>query len=455
VPADRRFGRFRRGAVDATITSAPVADPSHRGPSGPDVTRPLEGHADESQKKRRVIVLGDADVIVHPLPEEGTVSIGRAEGVDLRIDRDSISRRHAVLHVRRDAIEVEDLGSVNGTKVGGQRIAPGTRAAVVPGDLVEVGATSLLVQGPPSLERGGPGVKRLQEVAARVARSELSVLLTGETGVGKEVMARRIHEVSPRAAAPFLPLNCGALGEELLASELFGHEQGAFTGASQSKPGLLEVADGGTVFFDEVGEMPMTQQVKLLRVLEERRVMRVGGVASRAIDVRVLAATHRDLQAEVAAGRFRQDLYYRLNGITLRIPPLRERIAEIEGLAREFAKAAAERSGAPRVPAITPEALAALERHPWPGNIRELKNMIERAVVLCGDDPIRPEHLFEDGTDLPSEPREGDERSRILAALQQCAGNQTRAAELLGVSRKTLGFWMDRHGIARPQKSRK
>jgi two-component system, NtrC family, response regulator AtoC len=448
---------FRDGPVDANMACASaVADPPHRvRPTGPDITRPLEGPPDESLQTRRVIVLGDADVIVHPLPEQGTVSIGRAEGMDLRIDRDSISRRHAILHVRPDAIEVEDLGSVNGTKVGGQRIDPGTRVAVVAGDLVEVGATSLLVQGPPSVQRGSPGLERLREVATRVARSELSVLLTGETGVGKEVMARRIHEMSPRAAAPFLALNCGALSEELLASELFGHEQGAFTGATQSKPGLLEVADGGTVFFDEIGEMPMTQQVKLLRVLEERRVMRVGGVTSRPIDVRVLAATHRELQAEVAAGRFRQDLYYRLNGITLRISPLRERVAEIEGLAREFARAAAERHGEARVPAITPEALAALERHPWPGNIRELKNTIERAVVLCGDDPIGPVHLFEDGTELASEPRPDDERGRILAALQQCAGNQTRAAELLGISRKTLGFWMDRHGIARPQKSRK
>lgn len=436
-------------------TGGSLVDPSHRPPGGPDATRPLEGPSDETLQRRRVIVLGDADVVVHPLPDEGTLTLGRAEGVEVRIDRDSISRRHAQLHVRPDAIEVEDLGSVNGTKVGGVRLEPGQRVAVVAGDLIEIGATSLLLQGPPSPDRTGQGLKRLREVAARVARSELSVLLTGETGVGKEVLARRIHEMSARAKAPFVALNCGALSEELLASELFGHEQGAFTGASQSKPGLLEVADGGTVFFDEVGEMPMTQQVKLLRVLEERRVMRVGGLSSRPIDVRVLAATHRDLPADVAAGRFRQDLYYRLNGITLRIPPLRERVLEIEGLAREFVHAAAERSAIAPVPAITPEALAAMQRNPWPGNIRELKNVVERAVVLCGDDPIGPDHLFEDGSNLSAEPTGEDERGRILAALQQCAGNQTRAAEQLGISRKTLGFKMDRYGIARPQKSRK
>jgi transcriptional regulator with PAS, ATPase and Fis domain len=239
---------------------------------------------------------------------------------------------------------------------------------------------------------------------------------------------------------------------------LFGHEAGSFTGASKQKQGQLEVASGGTVFLDEIGEMPPSQQVKLLRVLEERRVMPVGGVQSRPIDVRLLSATNRDLPSAVAEGTFREDLYYRLNGITLRIPPLRERPGQIEILARQFVSAAAARTTA-AVPALSPAAVTALRRHPWPGNIRELKNVIERAVVLGGEGPIEPAHLGLSEVDAaPAGPTpEGDalpddERARIVAALTACAGNQTRAAKALGISRKTLGHKMDRYQIPRPQK---
>jgi transcriptional regulator with PAS, ATPase and Fis domain len=280
------------------------------------------------------------------------------------------------------------------------------------------------------------------------------VLLTGETGVGKEVFARRIHELSPRNG-PFVALNCGALSQQLLESELFGHEAGAFTGAKQTKPGLLETGEAGTVFLDEVGEMPLDAQVRLLRVLEERRVLRVGGLQPRPIDVRFVSATNRDLQREVAAGRFREDLYYRLNGITLAIPPLRERLGEISTLASTFIAEAAQRSGQ-EPPSLSSAALSRLEAHPWPGNIRELRNVVERAVVLCGEGLIEPEHLFPEdlvgGLSGGDEPQ--DERGRIMSALQECAGNQTRAAKLLGISRKTLGVKMDKLGIARPQKGR-
>ncbi len=406
----------------------------------------------------RLLILEQGDVRAVSLPASGSLSIGRADDADVRIDSDSISRRHATVHIG-EAVEVEDVGSSNGTKVGGQRLERGVRIAVEAGDLIEFGGVSVVVQG--ALVEGSragkkSAMRRLSDVAERVARSEISVLLTGETGVGKEVFARKIHDLSPRSG-PLVALNCGALSQQLLDSELFGHEAGAFTGAKQTKPGLLETGEGGTVFLDEVGEMPLDAQVRLLRVLEERRVLRVGGLQPRPIDVRFVSATNRDLQHEVAAGRFREDLYYRLNGITLAIPPLRERLAEVPRLASTFIEEAAARSGMP-APSLSAAALSRLEAHPWPGNIRELRNVVERAVVLCSDGPIEAEHLFpEDLVGGLSGDRGGgptDERGRIVAALQECAGNQTRAAKLLGISRKTLGVKMDTYGIARPQKGR-
>lgn len=432
-----------------------------------DTTMPWQP-GDDDLRKRKLLVLADDGVTAHVLPEQGTLSIGRAEEADITIDRHSISRRHALLHLSPDRIEIEDVGSSNGTRVAGRKLDAAERIVVGPGDHLEVGGVTVLVQGPTIFPGGTAKIDAdaasaggLPRLAARVARSELSVLIGGETGVGKEVLALRIHELSPRGRGPFVPLNCAALSEELLASELFGYEKGAFTGAHAAKPGLLETAELGTVFLDEVGEMPMSQQVKLLRVLEERKVMRVGGLQARAIDVRFVSATHRDLRKEVAAGRFREDLYYRLNGITLRIPPLRERTAEIAGLAQEFLAGAAVKAGLALAPPLSAEAHAALLSHPWPGNVRQLKNVIERAVVLAGDEPVRPEHLFNEldelggGTAPLPERGEVDERTRIVQALQQCGSNQTRAAALLGVSRRTLGTWMDRHGIARPQKSRR
>ena len=407
----------------------------------------------------RLLILEDGNVRTHALPEKGTLIVGRADDADVRIDRDSISRKHATLHVG-ERLEVEDIGSSNGTKVGGRKLEAGLRVTVEPGDLIEFGGVSVLVQGSLRPESGsarrGDPMKRITDVAERVARSEISVLLVGETGVGKEVFARKIHRMSTRAERPFVALNCGALSEQLLESELFGHEAGAFTGAKATKPGLLETAQGGTVFLDEVGEMPLSAQVKLLRVLEERRVLRVGGLQPRPIDVRFVSATNRDLRKEVTAARFREDLYYRLNGITLAIPPLRERVAEIPKLAGQFIAEASERAGR-TPPSLAQSALERLEAHSWPGNIRELRNLVERAVVLCGEGPIEADHLFaEPSHELVAEdPASMDERTRILHALQQCAGNQTRAAKLLGISRKTLGVKMDAYGIARPQKGRR
>jgi two-component system, NtrC family, response regulator AtoC len=309
------------------------------------------------------------------------------------------------------------------------------------------------------------GVRRVYALAERAAAGTINVLVLGETGVGKEVLARWIHQRSARAGKAFLAVNCAALSGTLLESELFGHEKGAFTGAGAARAGLLESAPGGTLFLDEIGELPAALQAKLLRVLEAREVVRVGGVRPRPIDVRFVAATNRDIEADVARGEFRRDLYYRLNGMTLALPPLRERPGDLPALARLFLRALGrERKGGP--PRLSGEALALLAAHGWPGNVRELRNVMERALLLCTGREILVEHLPADRLRPltpapapapaagPTPPGGGDrlDRARVLAALAACGGNQSRAARQLGVSRKTLVARLDAYGITRPRK---
>jgi DNA-binding NtrC family response regulator len=437
---------------------------------------------------------------VFPLPAEGRLSIGRSEEKDVRVQDPSVSRRHAVLHVGRQVL-LEDLDSANGTRLRDPkapapstktaevletRIQPGKLVPVAPGDAISVGSVLIALRrrgtAPAASASPATGVvveddamRRLHELVERAARSDISVLLLGETGVGKEILAESIHRASARSRSEFLRLNCAALAESLLESELFGHEKGAFTGAQAAKAGLLENAEGGTVFLDEVGELPASIQVKLLRVIEERVVTRVGSLKPRPIDVRFVSATNRDLEKEVESGRFRQDLYFRLNGLTVEIPPLRERRAEIPPLARLFVARACTQMARSELP-ITPEAMAELGSYGWPGNIRELRNMMERAVVLCTGDSIRPVDLPLDrmrSTPRPAAPvaavaahveepesrgegLKGEiaalERQRILDALEKCAGNQTQAAQILGMSRRTLVSRLGEYGIPRPRK---
>jgi len=321
----------------------------------------------------------------------------------------------------------------------------------------------------PSVELASDGMKRAYDMAVRAAPNNISVLLLGETGVGKDVMTRAIHRMSPRADKPFLALNCAGLSEGIIESELFGHEKGSYTGATEAKVGLLEAANGGTLFFDELGEMPLAIQAKLLRVLETREVLPVGGRKPRPIDVRIIAATNRDLDAEVERGAFRRDLYYRLNGITITIPPLRERRSEIEPLARMFIERAAQALGRASAPRLSAEASAALMAYDWPGNLRELLNMMERAVLLCDGAEIGIAHLPEDKLkDLVSAPgsratpaalgtrnltpQERDERSRMVAALDRNGWNQSRAAEELGMPRRTFISKLARYDIPRPNR---
>jgi transcriptional regulator with PAS, ATPase and Fis domain len=430
-------------------------------------TLPVSPRTDTSA--RRLLVIAGDRATTHPLPDSGEFRLGRGEDATLRIDDPSVSREHAILHVEKGKpIQISDCGSSNGTRVRGKALKAGESVPVVAGETFELGNVLLMVQVPFGAEaeaeqhEGGLVIENrtmagIHKLAERVAKSTINVLLLGETGVGKDVLARRIHAMSPRAERPFLPLNCGSLSEQLLESELFGHERGSFTGAVETKHGLLEAADGGTVFLDEVGELPMSVQVKLLRMLEERQVRRVGGIRAKPFDIRFIAATNRELAEAVRAGSFRADLFYRLNGISLVIPPLRQRVGEIEELTRRFVDEASVRAGRDRPPSISAEAMIWLRRHDWPGNIRELQNTMERAVLLSmDDDEIGLDHLPTAGapvgsaTDRALDP--DPERARILEALERCAGNQTRAAKLLGISRNTLLARLDSYGIARPRK---
>ena len=450
------------------------------------------------------------------LPATGEAEIGRDAPATLVVADDSVSRRHARV-IGGAPPELEDLGSTNGTKVMGRPLAPGERVALPYGSVVEIGSLVAFVQSarqgaqavaapsaasprpnptiarmtvaPPALSAAGSGsvakdgpvlrdatMLRLYALVDVIAPSKLSILILGETGVGKDVYAEAVHARSPRAGGAFVRLNCAALPENLLEAELFGYERGAFTGALQAKPGLFEAADGGTVFLDEIGEMPLVTQAKLLRVLESGETMRIGSVKPKHVDVRFVSATNRDLEALSATGEFRTDLFFRLNGVSVSLPALRQRPDDVLPLALRFL----ERTGARS--AFSDAALDALRTHRWPGNIRELKNVVERAALLSQGQPISAAHLLFRGSALAdggppaaapiatstpapiaAPPRTGAptpmrdefaelEKTRILEAMDKCGGNQSRAAKMLGISRTTLIKRLEHYQYVRPRK---
>jgi DNA-binding NtrC family response regulator len=313
-------------------------------------------------------------------------------------------------------------------------------------------------------------MREVLELAERAAKSELAILILGETGTGKDLVASAILAKSRRAGNPFLKLNCATLNEALLESELFGHEAGAFTGATSPKVGLLETADDGTVFLDEVAELPLTIQAKLLRVVETHEFMRVGGRRLRSSNIRLISATNRDLLQAIKMGQFREDLYYRLAGFALFIPPLRERPDDILALAEAFLARVAD--GMRRPLSFSEEAMTALRNYPWPGNARELKHVIQRSCCLCDGPTILLRHLMFDqpglATAAPSESTGFDTlprgrrfpfldsmaaRELIAGALQSTAGNQTQAAKMLGISRRTLVNRLQTYGLPRPRQN--
>jgi DNA-binding NtrC family response regulator len=313
-------------------------------------------------------------------------------------------------------------------------------------------------EDPSGLAVRSEAMRRVVDLARRVAKVESTVLITGESGAGKERIARLIHDSSAHSAGPFVAVNCGAVTETLLESELFGHARGAFTGATQDRPGLFEAASGGTIFLDEIGEIPSSMQVKLLRALQEREVRRVGENRSRRIEVRVLAATNRGLEEDVGSGRFRKDLYYRLKVVELKVPSLRERREDILTLARVLLAEAA-RKVSRRMQGLSTQAADQLLRYEWPGNVRELENAMERAVALAEGDRVEMEDLPEEVRQAPPKPvvsgevrrLEEIERDYILSALEVNGGNQTRTASQLGIGTATLYRKLKSYRDSRPK----
>jgi len=413
-----------------------------------------------------IAVLDDDRRSVHPLPTGHPISVGRSHSCAIQLTDRCASRLHLTLTWNGEqGVELQDHGSRNGTRVDGALVRG--RSQLSHGSVVEVGASRLMVlvglPEEPDGERFSPVIEadmvahapamlRALSIADRVARSTATVLLLGETGVGKEVVARRIHRESPRHEGPFVAVNASTIVESLAESILFGHERGAFTGAVRARNGVFEEAHGGTLFLDEVGELSLPTQARLLRVLETREVTPVGGTRTRKVDVRLVAATHRDLASMVHAGTFRADLLFRLEVVRIELPALRDRPEDILPLSELFL-----RQLAPDRPVVlSAMAKRALLGHRFPGNVRELRNHLERAVAISEADLIHESDLegLRSAADRSTRGSLRDavdqsEADAIVAALRACEGNQTRAAERLGISRRTLVYRIKKYGLRR------
>jgi len=430
-----------------------------------------------------VVRQSDRRLETRELVSETEEILGRGPGVSWVVDDKRVSRRHVRLAFASDQLIVQDLNSRNGTFLNGVPVV-GSGQEARGGDVVRIGDLDVCVasigqvasKGGRSLGRteerddvlvAAPAMKQVMTLVGRLATTRAPVLILGESGAGKQLVAEQIHRSSERRAGPFVRINCAAIPDNLFESELFGYERGAFTGADKRKPGFVEMAREGTLFLDEIGEMSLVAQAKLLVALDEGAIVRLGSTKREVIDTRFVCATNRDLRLEASVGRFRQDLYFRLSALTVHVPPLRERPVEIALLAREFLGRLARERGV-QAPAVDEAAQRVLETYPWPGNVRELKNAIEHAFLLCDSLVIRASDLpatlqelplvqasvasAQLSDDVPRElPRslERLERQQLEAAMVAEGGNQTRAARRLGLSRRNLVFRLDRHGLSR------
>jgi DNA-binding NtrC family response regulator len=396
------------------------------------------------------------------------VTVGTADDNDLKLTDSTVSRYHLELSRGPDRVVVADMGTTNGTEVAGVRLE---RGAVTPGTILKLGRTSLKVGDGRTVtlelfgeeKLGGlrgrtPLMRRLMSKVSRAAKSDVSVLLVGESGTGKELIAHALHASSTRAKQPFVTVDCGSLAPGLVASELFGHERGAFTGADRKHLGAFERAQGGTVFLDELGELPAALQAALLGVLERRAFRRVGGTEELSVDVRVVSATHRDLRAEVNRGSFRLDLFYRLAVVRLDVPALRERADDIPLLVAHFLKEAGYDGAIDEL--VSPKALKALQAHHWPGNVRELRNLVEATLAMGEPPPLDSSNATTaSGSPLPAaDPAlsykdarahvlEAFEATYLKALLEKAKGNVSAAARNARMDRSHLIELLQRHGL--------
>jgi DNA-binding NtrC family response regulator len=410
-----------------------------------------------------LVLEGSSTGQFHVLPT-GEFPLGSDPAAGLRLTDRGVSRRHAVIEYADGEYVLKDLGSTNGTYVNGRRIQT---ILLVAGDLIGIGTSRLRfeprleeVRVPPTTtDRFGPlygqslAMRQLFGILERAAPSETTMLIQGESGTGKDVVAQAVHAASPRAVRPFIVFDCSSVSGELIASELFGHLEGAFTGASRSRKGAFETASGGTIFLDEIGELPLELQPKLLRVLEAKEVRPVGSSTAVPVNARVLAATNRDLATRVKEGKFRQDLYFRLAVVMVELPPLRHRRDDVPGLVAHLVDHLA---GAAEGVTLTDDALAVLMAQSWPGNVRELRNVLERTITLARSQTIDVRDLMIASVGAPSPGPLGElagrtleeiEREVIRQTMVRTGGNQREAARVLGIHRGTLRQKLDRYGI--------
>jgi transcriptional regulator with GAF, ATPase, and Fis domain len=426
--------------------------------------------------KTRVSVTFGPDAGAHIEVAGGLVRIGTAADNDLVLHDDTVSRKHCEIESGSDGLRVRDVGSTNGVILGGLRIHDASVDASFAGvTTITLGNTQLAITPlAETVDRlqattdhfgdvigAAPRMRELFADLDRIAATDMSLLIEGETGTGKDIVAEAVHRASARAEGPFIVFDCGAVAPNLAESELFGHERGAFTGAVAARAGVFEDADGGTLFLDEIGELPKDLQPKLLRALEKREVRRLGSTRTVSVDVRIVAATNRSMTAEVARGVFREDLYFRLAGATVIVPPLRERMSDLPRLVEHFLSLERPARSAHEVP---PEAWAMLNAHRWPGNVRELRNAVQRLLVTperaIAASPRMPESDPDSSFDEPQasqealplrvarrEASDAFERRYVRAMLARTGGNVSRAAAVAEVSRQMLQKLMRKHGV--------